>query len=62
MKPEAENLLRVYDCSAAFLVRSGQVYRELSSKVLTFNWGAQSASFSLSPRMDSNWREADFVP
>lgn len=62
MKPEAENFLCAYYCSIAFLVRSGEVYRELSSKVLTLNWEAESVSFSfLSPRMESNWREADFV-
>lgn len=49
-------------CSAAFLVRSGEVYRELRSKVLTLIWEAESPSFSSSPRMENNWREADFVP
>lgn len=49
--------------SEAVLVRSGKVYREISSQVLTFNWeaGAASSSF-LFPRLEGKWMVADFVP
>lgn len=36
---------------------------ELSSKVLTLNWEAESVSCSfVYLRMESNWRGFDFVP
>lgn len=54
MKPATESLLCAY-CSSAFVVRSREVYRELSSKVLTLNWEAESVSFSFfSPRIEGS--------
>lgn len=62
VKPEAENLLCTSFVPLPF-VRSGEVYRELNSKVLTPNWETEFVSFSLlSCVMDGNWREDDFVP
>lgn len=60
MKTEAENLSLLF-CSCSCKI--GEVYRERSSQVLTFNWeaGAASSSF-LFPRLESKWMVADFVP